>query len=299
MHSALCRRTSSPSNSSSSLSATSKHVYSPLLMVSKCFGDKIDRHPLALVMIQYSMAATQAFTLYFLSVICSLVHSVVIIATIEGLDWIQSFGPLVFEWDSFLFGAIFLTMEIDLGSMDPASKSYYISKHEEEARSYAVSTRGTDKSTPQQLRHHNKPSSSISSNSSHSSHSKRVTFDEQVLVLGTATVAKYPHITPIDTRIDPTVPLTESPTRTSPPRCASPQLIDPHSSSGKRFIHKIMHPHQHKRQQQQQQQVQSHVMALPCPDTTDSCASSISSTGSNSSKKSLAQRLGLKKKKQL
>ncbi|KAG0040352.1 hypothetical protein BGZ82_003358 [Podila clonocystis] len=265
-------------------------------MVSKCFGDKVDRHPLALVMVQYSMAATQAFTLYLLSVICSLVHSIMIIATIEGLDWIQTFGPLVLEWDSFLFGAVFLTMEIDLGSMDPASKSYYISKHEEEAHSNSVSTRGSDKSTPPQFHHHNKPSSSVSSNTSHSSSSsssKRVTFDEQVLVLGTATVAKHPQITPINTRIDPSVPLTESPT--SPPRCASPPLVDPHSSSGKRFIHKIMHPHQHKRQQQAQLQ----IMAIPCPDTTDSCANSISSTGSNSSKKSLAQRLGLKKKKHL
>ncbi|KAG0338803.1 hypothetical protein BG000_003372 [Podila horticola] len=239
-------------------------------MVSKCFGDKIDRHPLALVMVQYTMAATQAFTLYFLSVICSLIHSVMIIATIEGLDWIQTFGPLVLEWDSFLFGAVFLTMEIDLGD--------------------SVSTR-SDKSTPPFR--HNKPSSSVSSNSSHSS--KRVTFDEQVLVLGTATVAK-PQITPIDTRVDPSVPFTESPTRASPPRCASPP-IDPHSSSGKRLIHKIMHPHQHKRQQQQQAQLQ--IMAIPCPGATDSCASSISSNGSNSSKKSLAQRLGLKKKKQL
>ncbi|KAG0035749.1 hypothetical protein BGZ81_000042 [Podila clonocystis] len=268
-------------------------------MVSKCFGDKVDRHPLALVMVQYSMAATQAFTLYFLSVICSLVHSIMIIATIEGLDWIQTFGPLVLEWDSFLFGAIFLTMEIDLGSMDPASKSYYISKHEEEARSNPVSIRGSDKSTPPQSHHHNKPSSSVSSNTSHSSSSKRVTFDEQVLVLGTATVARHPQITPIDTRIDPSVPLTESPTRTSPPRCASPPLVDPHSFSGKRLIHKIMHPQQHKRQQQQQQQAQLQIMAMPCSDTTDSCASSISSTGSNSNKKSLAQRLGLKKKKHL
>ncbi|KAF9319716.1 hypothetical protein BG003_008364 [Podila horticola] len=289
MHSTLCRRASSTSSSSSN--STSTHDYNPLLMVSKCFGDKIDRHPLALVMVQYTMAATQAFTLYFLSVICSLIHSVMIIATIEGLDWIQTFGPLVLEWDSFLFGAVFLTMEIDLGSMDPASKSYYISKHEEEAHSDSVSTR-SDKSTPP-FRHHNKPSSSVSSNSSHSS--KRVTFDEQVLVLGTATVAK-PQVTPIDTRVDPSVPLTESPTRASPPRCASPP-IDPHSSSGKRFIHKIMHPHQHKRQQQQQAQLQ--IIAIPCPGATDSCASSISSNGSNSSKKSLAQRLGLKKKKQL
>ncbi|KAF9395926.1 hypothetical protein CPC16_006005 [Podila verticillata] len=298
MHSTLCRRTSSPSAStSSSFSSTSTYAYNPLLMVSKCFGDKIDRHPLALAMVQYSMAATQAFTLYFLSVICSLVHSVMIIATIEGLGWIQTFGPLVLEWDSFLFGAVFLTMEIDLGSMDPASKSYYISTHEEEARSN-LSKRESDKSTPPHFLHHYKPSSSVSSNSSSSSN-KRVTFDEQVLVLGTATVAKHNQITPIDTRIDPSVPLTESPTRTSPPRCASPPLTDPHSSnsSSKRFIHKIMHPHQHKRQQQQQAQLQ--IMTIPCPDTTDSCASSISSTGSNSSKKSLAQRLGLKKKKQI
>lgn len=266
-------------------------------MVSKCFGDKIDRHPLALAMVQYSLAATQAFTLYFLSVICSLVHSVMIIATIEGLDWIQNFGPLVLEWDSFLFGAVFLTMEIDLGSMDPASKSYYISKYEEEARS-SFSKPESDKSTPPHFRHHNKPSSSVSSNSSSSSN-KRVTFDEQVLVLGRATVAQRNQITPIDTRVDPSVPLTDSPTRTSPPRCASPPLTDSHSSSSKRFIHKIMHPHQHKRQQQQQQEAQLQIMAMPCADTTDSCASSISSTSSNSSKKSLAQRLGLKKKKQI
>ncbi|KAF9419371.1 hypothetical protein BGZ94_009429 [Podila epigama] len=313
----------------------------------------MDRHhPLVTVMVQYSMAAAKAFTLYLLSAFCSLVHSIAIMITIESLDWIQSFRPFVFEWESFLFGAVFLTMEIDLGSMDPANKSYYITHLEAEqeaeqaqARSLSRGRHSFDKSTPhaQATHWYSSQRSSAStgsctgSGSSSNASTKRVTFDEQVMVLGGKaavanngeTVAKRIHIPPkIDiNRVDPSVPLSASPTHFSPPRCALPPSDHPqHTQSNyiinnnnnsnnnnpKKLLHKIMHPHQHKRQQQllqqQLQQLQAHPQLWhqlhpqfepqPCSDKTASCSSSISSNSSSSSgKKSLAQRLGLKKKK--
>ncbi|KAG0339695.1 hypothetical protein BG004_006703 [Podila humilis] len=320
MDSTECLASSAPTTHATSTSST----FNPLLLVSKCIGDKADRHPLTIAMVQYAMAATKAVALYSLSVICSLVHSVTIIATIQGLDWLQTFWPLVLEWDSFLFGVVFLTMEIDLGSMDPANKRYYLTKHAEEAeqaRSQNNSAIIHDKSASQHFHRYAKPSNSVSSIGSNSSNSssgsgKRVTFHEQVMVFGGTAAAEHSsHVSPIDTRVESSLPLCESPTRTHFPRCASPPLLSEQRPSAttsnnnlntKRFIHKIMHPHQHKREQQQQQQLQQCLQqyqhfvptsSCPCPELTDSCASSISSTGSGSSKKSLAQRLGLKKKK--
>ncbi|KAF9549506.1 hypothetical protein EC957_003456 [Mortierella hygrophila] len=112
--------------------------------------------------LQYLTAATRAAAFFFLSAVWTLGQSLVLMVTAEGLDWIQSrdFGPLILEWDSFLLGAIFLTVDIHPDSIE---------FHHAKACSGWMS-----------------PSHSRSSSRSSSINGsgRRVTFDEQVKVLG-------------------------------------------------------------------------------------------------------------------
>ncbi|KAI8603807.1 hypothetical protein EDD21DRAFT_368004 [Dissophora ornata] len=150
-----------------------------------------EHYPQALMLFQYFAAATQAAAFYMFSAIWSLAQSIAWIVTVEGLNWIQTFGPMILEWDVFLVGAVFLMMDVDFDSFD---QDMYPT----------LSRNGT---------RHGSRASSLSSSSS-----KKVSFDEQVKVIaGSAqrNVAAISITTDFSgSRIDPSVPLTESPTRT-------------------------------------------------------------------------------------
>ncbi|KAG0052928.1 hypothetical protein BGZ83_001949 [Gryganskiella cystojenkinii] len=121
--------------------------------------------------------------------------------TAQSLEWIQSLGPMVWlAWDSFLPGALFLTMNIDPDLLD--------GDHHPEAMIPLPSSSS-------------KTASSRSSRSSSNSSNKKVTFDEQVMILGrSAALAQQiqqqqQHADrSYSVMIDPTQPLVESPTRT-------------------------------------------------------------------------------------
>ncbi|KAK3842402.1 MAG: hypothetical protein J3R72DRAFT_442979 [Linnemannia gamsii] len=132
----------------------------------------IDSNPLALMVLQYLAAASRAATIYLVSVIWTLAQSLMWMVTAEGLDWIQSqsFGPLILEWDSFLFGAVFLTVEIHPDSIE----------HHHVKRCCGWSS----------VKSHSRNNSRASSLSTSNNSSRRVTFDEQVMVLGGASGAQ-------------------------------------------------------------------------------------------------------------
>ncbi|KAF9565937.1 hypothetical protein EC968_004003 [Mortierella alpina] len=110
--------------------------------------------------------------------------------TAESLAWLQSLGLTILQWDSFLLGAVFLTMNIDADALDDQLYPKMLTQ-------------------PQQYRQ-----GSRSSSNSNTSTSKKVTFDEQVLVLEHGAQRG---LAPIFTHgvIDPHMPLSESPTRSS------------------------------------------------------------------------------------
>ncbi|KAI1317783.1 hypothetical protein EDD11_007805 [Mortierella claussenii] len=182
----------------------------------------LDKHPIALALLQYSAAATQAAIVYLLSATWTLLQSLAWIITAEGLDWIQTLGPMILQWDSFLLGAIFLTMSIDLDLLDeqlypnlvPVKKRQQQQQQKQQQHQYHEYNNSTSRT------------SSRSSNGSSSSSQKRVTFDEQVMVLGAAAQRSVHRISTVQCHnisssrsnssiIDPSVPLSESPTRTT------------------------------------------------------------------------------------
>ncbi|KAF9901962.1 hypothetical protein EC991_005452 [Linnemannia zychae] len=144
----------------------------------------IESNPIALMVLQYLTAASRAAIIYLVSVIWTLAQSLVWMVTAEGLDWIQSqsFGPLILEWDSFLFGAVFLTVDIH-----PDSMEYHHAKHCCGWSSSSSSVKSHSRT--------NSRSSSLSTNNT----GRRVTFDEQVMVLGRsgAVGARGGGVTPI------------------------------------------------------------------------------------------------------
>jgi len=148
------------------------------------------------MLLQYSAAATQAGTLYVLSALWTLGQSLVFMVTAESLAWLQSLGLTILQWDSFLLGAVFLTMNIDADALDDQLYPKMLTQ-------------------PQQHRQGSRSSSNSSTSSTSStSSSKKVTFDEQVLVLEHV---DQRGLAPILTSciIDPHKPLSESPTRSS------------------------------------------------------------------------------------
>lgn len=144
------------------------------------------------MLLQYSAAATQAGALYVFSALWTLGQSLVFMVTAESLAWLQSLGLSILQWDSFLLGAVFLTMNIDADALDEHLYPKILTQ-------------------PQQYR---QGSRSSSNSSTSSSSSKKVTFDEQVLVVEHAAPRG---LAPIFTTgiIDPHMPLSESPTRSS------------------------------------------------------------------------------------
>ncbi|KAF9337733.1 hypothetical protein BG006_003092 [Podila minutissima] len=80
-----------------------------------------------LLVLQYSIAAVHGFTVYLLSVVLSIAQLIMITVTIENLDWIQTYKPLMREWDSRFPGFVFPAQDIDSESddgMEPYEEDY-------------------------------------------------------------------------------------------------------------------------------------------------------------------------------
>ncbi|KAG0283965.1 hypothetical protein BGZ97_008336 [Linnemannia gamsii] len=229
--------------------------------------------------LQYATAASRAATIYFLSVIWTLAQSLVWMVTAEGLDWIQSreYGPLILEWDSFLLGAVFLTIDIHPDSLEfhHAKKASCIwSSSEEKLQSR---------------------SSSQSSSINHGG--RRVTFDEQVFVLGRSGAVggqqqQQRGFTPIlnsnscnsysyiqDPHAVPT--MTESPTRSTfaiPPTSAAP-----YCSSLSQEAEYLQRNYGYSYSHNYQYQYQYQYTDSPSSSRSNSCRSSICSVSSSES----------------
>ncbi|KAG9061364.1 hypothetical protein KI688_007342 [Linnemannia hyalina] len=222
-----------------------------------------ESNPLALMTLQYLTAATRAAAFFFLSAVWTLGQSLVWMVTAEGLDWIQSrdFGPLILEWDSFLLGAIFLTVDIHPDSIEF---------------------------------HHAKPccgwmspshSRSSSRSSSINSSGRRVTFDEKVKVLGRSGAVQQQQqrgITPIlvnnsynySYNQDPYAApiMTESPTRSTFSSGSSPSSLSQEAEFLQRnygYSNNYQYQHQY--------------IDSPSSSRSNSCSSSICSVSSSES----------------
>ncbi|KAG0215973.1 hypothetical protein BGX33_000671 [Mortierella sp. NVP41] len=88
-------------------------IYHALLSFYSQLAQYIERRPVILLMLQYSVALIHGFTVYLLSVVLSVAQLIMIAATIENLDWIQSYKPLMCEWDSCFPGFVFPALDID------------------------------------------------------------------------------------------------------------------------------------------------------------------------------------------
>ncbi|KAF9125226.1 hypothetical protein BGW39_007549 [Mortierella sp. 14UC] len=89
------------------------YIYHTLLALYKRMAHCIEERPVVLLMLQYSVAVVHGFTVYLLSVVLSIAQLIMIAATIENLDWIQSYKPLMCEWDSHFPGFVFPALDID------------------------------------------------------------------------------------------------------------------------------------------------------------------------------------------
>ncbi|KAK3806361.1 MAG: hypothetical protein J3Q66DRAFT_358925 [Benniella sp.] len=180
---------------------------------------------------------------YLVPALWILMQSLAWIITAETLTWIQTLGPMIPHWDNFLLGSIFLIMDIDLDSLDE--------------RLYPMLLKN-----PQQYR-----------NGQGSGYSKKVTFDDQVLILGEAaqrgvTPTDVPYNTRISVdyrRIDPSSFLSESPTSLSFWPCGSQERLVVDTSVAQRETGYFV------------------PSESPSSSRSSSCRSSICSTSSDSS----------------
>ncbi|KAF9354075.1 hypothetical protein BGX26_008104 [Mortierella sp. AD094] len=88
------------------------HIYQSLSALYQRLGRSIVKYPHVLMALQYSIATIHGTTLYFLSVILSIAQLIMITFTVENLDWIQSHKPLMHEWNSRFPGFVFPAMDI-------------------------------------------------------------------------------------------------------------------------------------------------------------------------------------------
>ncbi|KAF9905468.1 hypothetical protein EC991_001635 [Linnemannia zychae] len=89
------------------------YIYHTLLALYRRMAQCIEERPVVLLMLQYSVAFVHGFTVYLLSVVLSVAQLIMIAATIENLDWIQAYKPLMCEWDSHFPGFVFPALDID------------------------------------------------------------------------------------------------------------------------------------------------------------------------------------------
>ncbi|KAG0376980.1 hypothetical protein BGX24_006913 [Mortierella sp. AD032] len=82
------------------------YIYHTLLALYKRMALCMEERP-------YSVALVHGFTVYLLSVVLSVAQLIMIAVTIENLDWIQSYKPLMCEWDSHFPGFVFPALDIE------------------------------------------------------------------------------------------------------------------------------------------------------------------------------------------
>ncbi|KAF8932002.1 hypothetical protein BGZ58_007290 [Dissophora ornata] len=89
------------------------YIYHSLQKLYQRVGLSIEQHPLVLLVLQYSIAFTHALIVYLLSVVISIAQLILITVTIENLEWIQTYKPLMCEWDSHFPSFVFPALDID------------------------------------------------------------------------------------------------------------------------------------------------------------------------------------------
>ncbi|KAG0263256.1 hypothetical protein BG011_009091 [Mortierella polycephala] len=98
-------------------------IYYLLLELYRWLGRSIEQHPVVLLLLQYSFATIHGLTVYILSVILSVAQLIMITATLESLDWIQAYKPLMCEWNHRFPGFVFPALDIDSESEDDCTES--------------------------------------------------------------------------------------------------------------------------------------------------------------------------------
>ncbi|KAF9923224.1 hypothetical protein FBU30_006690 [Linnemannia zychae] len=89
------------------------YIYHALLTTYRHLAKFIGERPMILLGLQYSAAVIQGLTIYLVSVVLSIVQFIMIAVTFENLDWIQSYKPLMCEWDKHFPGFVFPALYID------------------------------------------------------------------------------------------------------------------------------------------------------------------------------------------
>ncbi|KAF9193904.1 hypothetical protein BGZ51_001890 [Haplosporangium sp. Z 767] len=98
-------------------------IYYLFLELYRWLGRSIEQHPVILLLLQYSFATIHGLTVYLLSVILSVAQLIMITATLESLDWIQAYKPLMCEWNHRFPGFVFPALDIDSESEDDCTES--------------------------------------------------------------------------------------------------------------------------------------------------------------------------------
>ncbi|KAF9353817.1 hypothetical protein BGX34_011361 [Mortierella sp. NVP85] len=114
------------------------YIYHTFLDLFQRLGQFIKQRPFMLLVLQYSIASIHGVTVYLVSVILSVAQLIMIAATVENLEWVQTYKPLMNEWDSCLPGFVFPALDIESESEDdsldasnpstPKDKVYWASK---------------------------------------------------------------------------------------------------------------------------------------------------------------------------
>ncbi|KAG0301361.1 hypothetical protein BGZ98_008422 [Dissophora globulifera] len=89
------------------------YIYQSLKSLYQRLGGCLQKHPGVLRVLQYSIAITHGLTIYLLSVVISVAQLIMITCTIENLDWIHSYKPLMCEWDSYFPGFVFPALDVE------------------------------------------------------------------------------------------------------------------------------------------------------------------------------------------
>ncbi|KAK3818464.1 MAG: hypothetical protein J3Q66DRAFT_337704 [Benniella sp.] len=236
------------------------YIYHTFLDLFQRLGHFIKQRPFMLLVLQYSIASIHGVTVYLVSVILSVAQLIMIAATVENLEWVQTYKPLMNEWDSCLPGFVFPALDIESESEDDSleasnpstlkDRKYWASKttlkvgddhvddgyHSEENQKRMEATQSMDSTIRRRLVKYQGLSPSFASEEEyvidetgeiadsrhdHSgalklSKSKRVTFNEQVQVMG----RKRPSRTPRSSYKD-------APSMSSTPRGTGPELAAP------------------------------------------------------------------------
>ncbi|KAG0371127.1 hypothetical protein BC939DRAFT_439279 [Gamsiella multidivaricata] len=155
--SATSSTVSSPTSSASSFSGMDQHdavtfsfssplfydqklyIYHSLLKLYQLLARCTETHPAVLMILQYSIAIIHGLTVYILSVILSVAQLIMIAFTLENLDWIQSYKPLMCEWDRRFPGFVFPALDIESESEGEDAEDPLVPFHGHKGKLYWAS----------------------------------------------------------------------------------------------------------------------------------------------------------------